>query len=125
LVDLFFYSQKFFCWTKSSPKRKNAKPSGKIKQSKCLALPPADGLAFATLLPTQLHMPKLHVVVLEKDSFPRDHVGESQLPAISKVLHEMGAWQKVQAAEFPIKLGASYTWGKSPATAIGNPGRCP
>jgi flavin-dependent dehydrogenase len=61
----------------------------------------------------KLHMPKLHVVVLEKDSFPRDHVGESQLPAISKVLHEMGAWQKVEAAGFPIKLGASYTWGKT------------
>lgn len=25
----------------------------------------------------------------------------------------MGAWQKVQAAGFPIKLGPSYTWGKT------------
>ncbi len=61
----------------------------------------------------KLHMPELDVVVIEKEPFPRDHVGESQLPAVSKILHEMGAWGKVEAAGFPIKLGASYTWGKT------------
>jgi hypothetical protein len=89
LVDLFFYSEKFFIGQSPRLKEKNSKPSGKIKQSKCLAQPPADGRVFAVLLPTQLHMPKLHVFVLEKDSFPRDHVGESQLPAIWNVQENM------------------------------------
>lgn len=61
----------------------------------------------------KLHIPELDVVVIEQEPFPRDHVGESQLPAVSKILHEMGAWEKVEAAGFPIKLGASYTWGKT------------
>ncbi|MFM8263236.1 MAG: NAD(P)/FAD-dependent oxidoreductase [Pirellula sp.] len=74
-------------------------------------------------------MPQLDVCIIEKETFPRDHVGESQLPAVSKVLHEMGAWDKVEAARFPVKLGASYTWGKTsepwvfgfiPASEIGS-----
>lgn len=69
------------------------------------------GSTVASLL--KLYMPELDVLVIEKEVFPRDHVGESQLPAVSKVLHEMGAWDKVEAAQFPIKIGASYTWGKN------------
>ena len=57
--------------------------------------------------------PQLRVAVIEREAFPRDHVGESQLPPIGRVLHEIGAWDKVEAAGFPIKLGASYTWGKT------------
>ncbi len=56
--------------------------------------------------------PNVSVAVLEKARFPRDHVGESQLPGVSEVLHEMGAWDKVEAAGFPIKIGGSYTWGR-------------
>ncbi|NES78546.1 MULTISPECIES: NAD(P)/FAD-dependent oxidoreductase [unclassified Okeania] len=57
--------------------------------------------------------PNLRVLILEKEKFPRDHVGESQLPAISDILVEMGCWDKVEAANFPIKIGATYRWGKS------------
>ncbi len=57
--------------------------------------------------------PNLRVLIVERETFPRDHIGESQLPAIGKVLHEMGAWDKVEAAGFPVKLGASYTWGRT------------
>lgn len=53
----------------------------------------------------------LRVLVLEKEGFPRDHIGESQLPAICAVLDEMDAWEKIEEAGFPIKIGASYTWG--------------
>ncbi len=55
--------------------------------------------------------PELRVLIVEKEKFPRDHVGESQLPGVCTVLDEMGAWDKVEAAGFPIKIGASYTWG--------------
>lgn len=57
--------------------------------------------------------PDLSVLIIEKSKFPRDHVGESQLPAVSAILNEMGAWDKVEAANFPIKIGASYTWGRN------------
>lgn len=55
----------------------------------------------------------LNVLILEREVFPRDHVGESQLPEISKVLDEMGVWDKVEAANFPIKIGATYKWGRT------------
>ncbi|TVQ64280.1 MAG: NAD(P)/FAD-dependent oxidoreductase [Phycisphaerales bacterium] len=57
------------------------------------------------------YAPELRVLILEKERFPREHVGESQLPPISAVLQEMGCWDKVEAANFPIKIGATYTWG--------------
>lgn len=68
------------------------------------------GSTAAALL--RKYAPSLRVLVLEKERFPRDHIGESQLPSISPILDEMGVWDKVEAAGFPIKLGASYTWGK-------------
>ena len=59
------------------------------------------------------YRPDLNVIILEKTKFPRDHVGESQLPLIGVILDEMGCWDKVEAANFPIKVGAIYTWGRS------------
>ena len=69
-----------------------------------------SGSTVATLL--KKYNPELSVMILEKAKFPREHVGESQLPGISAILDEMGVWDKVEAAGFPIKIGASYTWGK-------------
>jgi len=57
------------------------------------------------------HRPDLEVCIFEGDLFPRDHVGESQLPAVPVILNELGVWDKVEAADFPIKLGARYRWG--------------
>lgn len=59
------------------------------------------------------YKPEMDVLVLEREKFPREHVGESQLPPISVVLDEMGCWDKVEAAEFPIKIGATYRWGNT------------
>jgi flavin-dependent dehydrogenase len=69
-----------------------------------------SGSTVATLL--KKYNPDLKVMILEKAKFPREHVGESQLPGISAILDEMGVWDKVEAANFPVKLGGSYTWGK-------------
>ncbi|AIE87585.1 NAD(P)/FAD-dependent oxidoreductase [Fimbriimonas ginsengisoli] len=69
------------------------------------------GSTTGTLL--KKHNPALRVAIFERETFPRDHVGESQLPGISAVLDEMGAWDKVEAANFPIKLGGTYRWGRS------------
>lgn len=69
------------------------------------------GATAATLL--RKYAPDLRVVVLERDRFPRDQIGESQLPSISPILHEMDVWGAVEHAGFPIKIGASYTWGSN------------
>ncbi len=57
--------------------------------------------------------PHLSVLILERERFPREHVGESQLPIIGAILDEMGVWDKVEAARFPIKIGATYRWGST------------
>ena len=54
------------------------------------------------------------IMVLERETFPRDHVGESGLPSLCRTLDEIGVWDKVEAAGFPIKVGATYKWGKNP-----------
>ena len=54
------------------------------------------------------------VVLLERDRFPRDHVGESLLPASMPVLEELGAMDAVQAAGFLPKYGATMVWGRDP-----------
>lgn len=69
------------------------------------------GSTTASLL--RKYNPDLRVGVFEKEHFPREHVGESQLPLIGYILNEMGCWDKVEAAGFPIKLGATYRWGAS------------
>jgi flavin-dependent dehydrogenase len=74
---------------------------------------PAGSTAASIL---KKYQPELSVLILEKAKFPRDHVGESQLPSISLILDEMGVWDKVEAAGFPIKIGASYTWGRKSDT---------
>ncbi len=58
------------------------------------------------------YKPDLGVLILEREKFPRDHIGESQLPFISRILEEMGVWDQVEAAGFPIKVGATYRWGR-------------
>jgi flavin-dependent dehydrogenase len=69
------------------------------------------GSTTGTLL--KKYNPELRVLILEREKFPRDHIGESQLPPISPILHEMGCWDKVEAANFPIKIGGTFRWGKS------------
>jgi flavin-dependent dehydrogenase len=58
------------------------------------------------------YQPRLKVVIIEREEFPREHVGESQLPQISGILHEIGVWDQVERAGFPVKIGATYKWGK-------------
>ncbi|HET8660517.1 MAG TPA: NAD(P)/FAD-dependent oxidoreductase [Micromonosporaceae bacterium] len=51
----------------------------------------------------------LSVAVFEGDNFPREHVGESLVPATTPVLLEIGAMDAVEAAGFPKKYGAAWT----------------
>ena len=54
------------------------------------------------------------VVLLERERFPRPHVGESLLPASMPVLEELGVLDEVEAAGFPRKWGATMLWGREP-----------
>ena len=49
------------------------------------------------------------VILVERDRFPRFHIGESQLPYINEVLREIGAADLVASAGFVRKWGASFT----------------
>lgn len=51
------------------------------------------------------------VVLLEREHFPRPHVGESLLPASMPVLEAIGAIEAVEAAGFLKKWGATMVWG--------------
>lgn len=53
----------------------------------------------------------LSVGLFEGASFPREHVGESLVPATTPVLREIDAMDKVEAAGFPRKFGAAWTSG--------------
>ena len=54
------------------------------------------------------------VVLLERDRFPREHVGESLLPASVPILEELGALDAVRDAGFLPKYGATMVWGRDP-----------
>jgi flavin-dependent dehydrogenase len=51
------------------------------------------------------------VTLLERDHFPRYHIGESLLPTILPILDLLGARERVEALGFQRKLGAFLEWG--------------
>ena len=67
---------------------------------------PAGSCASA-LLARQGHP----VVLLERERFPRAHVGESLLPASIPILQNLGVLNEVQHAGFTLKRGATMIWG--------------
>lgn len=53
------------------------------------------------------------VLVLEKEHFPRFHIGESLLPYNRPLFAEMGVLPALEAAGFPRKLGAQFHLGNA------------
>ncbi|MGI8927549.1 MAG: NAD(P)/FAD-dependent oxidoreductase [Tepidiformaceae bacterium] len=53
------------------------------------------------------------VILLERDHFPREHIGESLLPASMPVLEELGVLPTIEAEGFLQKWGATMVWGAS------------
>ncbi len=53
------------------------------------------------------------VLLLERDVFPRHHVGESLLPSTVDLMKRLGVFEKVERAGFVPKYGATYIWGRS------------
>lgn len=48
------------------------------------------------------------VCIIEKELFPRVHIGESLLPNGNQALKEIGVWDKVERAGFVTKYGAEF-----------------
>src|ERR1700759_3183107 len=53
------------------------------------------------------------VVLFERELFPREHIGESLLPASLPVLEALGVREAVERAGFLKKWGATMVWGRS------------
>ena len=54
------------------------------------------------------------VTIVERERFPREHVGESLLPASIPILEQLGVMPEVEAAGFVVKHGATLVWGSDP-----------
>lgn len=55
------------------------------------------------------------VLILERERFPRFHIGESLIPFGNEELRSIGAWEKIERAGFMPKLGAEFVLGDSKA----------
>jgi FAD-dependent halogenase len=53
------------------------------------------------------------VLLLEQDTFPRHHIGESLLPSLVPILEDFGLMDECESAGFPTKTGATFLWGAS------------
>ncbi len=65
------------------------------------------GTTAATLLARE----GFNVTLLEREVFPRYHIGESLLPSSLKVLDLLGVRDKIEAYGFQYKPGGHYHWG--------------
>ncbi len=50
----------------------------------------------------------MRVLIVEKERFPRFHIGESVMPVANAILRETGVWDKVEQAGFVPKHGAEF-----------------
>src|SRR5579859_5654276 len=65
------------------------------------------GSTAATLLARQ----GFTVTLLEREHFPRYHIGESLLPSCLEILDLIGAREKIEAYGFQRKDGGYFAWG--------------
>src|SRR5215217_1191764 len=63
---------------------------------------------------TMLARKGYRVLLLERERFPREHIGESLLPASMPILEELGVLPAIQAEGFLPKFGATMVWGRDP-----------
>src|SRR5437762_10342553 len=68
------------------------------------------GSTAATLLARE----GFEVTLVERDVFPRYHIGESLLPSCLQILDLLGLREKVEAHGFQRKYGVYFEWGTQP-----------
>jgi halogenation protein CepH len=52
------------------------------------------------------------VVLVEKEKFPRYHIGESTVPGILPVFEELGITEEIERHAFVVKKGITLVWGR-------------
>ncbi len=57
-----------------------------------------------------------NVCLVEREKFPRFHIGESLLPHGNEIMRETGVWPKIEAAGFIKKYGALFHLANGAAT---------
>ena len=57
------------------------------------------------------------VLLVEKEVFPRFHIGESLLPYNMRIFRELGVIPALEAAGFPRKFGAQFELGDGSKSA--------
>ncbi|WP_215542076.1 NAD(P)/FAD-dependent oxidoreductase [Amycolatopsis sp. CA-230715] len=67
------------------------------------------GATTAGLLAQRGH----RVLVLERELFPRYHIGESLITGMLSVFDELGVTERLERVGFPRKNGLSIVWGKN------------
>lgn len=68
------------------------------------------GSTFASIV--KKYAPELKVVLLEKEHFPRWHIGESTIPAANGVFKDLGLYETLLESSFVKKVGATFIWGQ-------------
>ncbi|MDE2238198.1 MAG: tryptophan 7-halogenase, partial [Elusimicrobia bacterium] len=53
------------------------------------------------------------VLLIEKERFPRHHVGESLLPALDRLYVRLGVREALRRERFFLKRGGAFLWGRS------------
>src|SRR6266516_6415165 len=66
------------------------------------------GSTAATLLTRE----GFEVTLVERDVFPRYHIGESLLPSCLEILDMVGAREKIESYGFQWKGGGYFSWGR-------------
>lgn len=84
--------------------------AGRVSSSKFDALIIGGGPGGSSAS-TYLARAGKRVLVLEKEHFPRFHIGESLLPGNMSLFEEMGVLPALRAAGFPRKYGAQFGLG--------------
>ncbi len=69
---------------------------------------PAGSLCAALL---RRYTPTMRVALVEQETFPRFHIGESLVLEANRVLQDAGVLEKVEKAAFVRKSGATFVWG--------------
>ncbi|MEO8503800.1 MAG: NAD(P)/FAD-dependent oxidoreductase [Acidobacteriota bacterium] len=64
------------------------------------------------------------VVLIEKDEFPRFHIGESLLASVNRTLERLGLTEEVRAAGFQKKYGATFLTGDGEIERYADFGNC-
>lgn len=54
------------------------------------------------------------VLLLERDTFPRYHIGESLITGMMGIIGELGLTERLESAGFQRKYGISLVWGDEP-----------